>query len=202
MQPIVTTIDLFRHGEVQGGPYYRGSTDDPLTEKGWQQMRKAVAEHNDWQVIITSPLCRCLDFAQKLSGEREISLITELGFQEINFGDWEAKTADQIEQIQPDALRRFYEDPFSYPPLNGESLPVFQQRIEAAWQQVLKNQQGKSILIVTHAGVIRTLFCLLLKIPLVHSFAITVEHASFTRFSCFDSKNGVFNQLNFHNRIR
>jgi alpha-ribazole phosphatase/probable phosphoglycerate mutase len=196
---MMTTVDLLRHGEVAGGSCYRGTTDDPLTELGWQQMREAVAERDDWQLIISSPLCRCLNFAEEISVQKQRPLLVEAGFQELHFGDWEGKTAEQIEQIQPNALKMFYQDPINYPPPNGESLLVFQQRIETAWQKMLKNQQGKSILIITHAGVMRTLFCLLLKIPLVHSFAIQVDHASFTRFSCFQDENGDFIQLNFHN---
>lgn len=197
---MITTVDLLRHGDVQGGACYRGSTDDPLTEYGWQQMRKAVGGRDDWQLIISSPLGRCLDFAKQSGLQKSLPLIIEAGFQEIHFGDWEGQTAEQIGQTQPEALRRFYEQPFNYPPPNGENLAVFQQRVETAWQKTLKNQQGKSILIITHAGVIRTLFCLLLKIPLEHCFAVQVDHACFTRFSCFHSDNGDFTQLNFHNR--
>ena len=199
MQPVITTIDLLRHGEVEGGACYRGTTDDPLTELGWQQMRTAVAGRDDWQLIISSPLCRCLNFGKELGRQKQLSLITETGFQELHFGDWEGKTAEQIE---PDALRRFYEDPVNYPPPNGESLPVLEQRLEVAWQRILQNQAGKSILIVTHAGVIRTLLCLLLKVPLEKSFTIQVDHASFTRFSCFHAEDGDFIQLNYHNRLK
>lgn len=198
MQPQITTIDLLRHGEVQGGACYRGTTDHPLTAQGWQQMRNAVAKRHDWQVIVSSPLCRCLDFAEELSLQQQLPLILEPGFQEIHFGDWEGKTAEQIE---PDALKRFYEPPFNYAPPNGESLLVFRQRVENAWQQLLENQQGKAVLIVAHAGVIRILFCLLLQIPLERSFGIQVDHAGFTQFSCFHSHSGDFIQLNFHNRI-
>ena len=54
-----TLIDIIRHGEPVGGKRYRGQIDDPLSEKGWQQMRDAVAGHNPWDVIISSPLARC-----------------------------------------------------------------------------------------------------------------------------------------------
>ncbi|MHB1590203.1 MAG: histidine phosphatase family protein [Sulfuricella sp.] len=39
-----TTIDLIRHGEPVGGRRYRGRTDDPLSEKGWNQMWTAVGD--------------------------------------------------------------------------------------------------------------------------------------------------------------
>jgi broad specificity phosphatase PhoE len=198
MQPIITRIDLFRHGETEGGAYYRGSTDDALTANGWQQMRTAVTNCNDWQTIISSPLSRCLAFAKEFSQQTDIPLLIEPHFQEIHFGDWEGKKAEQISAA---ALTRFYQQPSLYPPPNGENWTAFQQRIASAWQQVLKNQRGKTVLIITHAGVIRTLFCWLLKIPVANSFAIQVEHASLTRFSCYHSELDDYMQLNFHNRL-
>ena len=42
---MLTTIDLIRHGEPVGGRKYRGQTDDPLSEKGWEQMWKAVGDY-------------------------------------------------------------------------------------------------------------------------------------------------------------
>lgn len=202
MQPVVTRIDLLRHGEVEGGGCYRGITDDALTDNGWQQMRNAVAQRDDWQVVISSPLCRCLDFAKEITRQTQRPLLVETGFQELDFGAWEGKTAAQIEETQPEALRLFYQDPLSYPPPQGENLRFFQQRIETAWQQLLKNQQGKSVLVVTHAGVIRALLSLVLKMPLVQTFAIAVNHAGFSRFSCFHSDSGDFIQLDFHNRLQ
>ncbi len=38
-----TKIDIIRHGEPIGGPRFRGhGVDDPLSEKGWEQMWNAV----------------------------------------------------------------------------------------------------------------------------------------------------------------
>jgi len=197
--PLNTTIDLLRHGEVNGLACYRGITDDPLTERGWEQMQAAV-NNNEWDLIVSSPLCRCLDFATQSSRQRKIPLNIEVGFQEINFGDWEGKTADEIEKNQPDALMAFYADPFKNSPPNGEMLTDFHQRIQNAWRQLLIQHQGKHILIITHAGVIRALFSLLLKIPIENNFSIQVNHACLSSFQCFHSEDGDFTQLNFHNR--
>jgi len=62
---LTTYIDVIRHGEPVGGRRYRGySVDDPLTKKGWAQMRAAVPETPPWQHIVSSPLKRCLEFSQ------------------------------------------------------------------------------------------------------------------------------------------
>lgn len=192
-----TCVDLLRHGEVLGSCSYRGITDDALSESGWKQMQQRVATFTDWNVIISSPLQRCLNFARALSQQRQLPLIIEAGFQEINFGDWEGKTAIQIEVEWPGSLTRFYQNPLNYAPPNSEPILVFQQRILKSWRQLLKFQQGKRVLLITHAGVIRALFSLLLKIPVKNSFALQVNHASLTRFQCFYGDPN-FIQLNFH----
>ncbi|MCK5872281.1 MAG: histidine phosphatase family protein, partial [Methylococcales bacterium] len=106
---ITTQIDLLRHGEPHGGQYYRGITDDALTKKGWQQMQQRTQTIVDWELIISSPLQRCLNFAKQLSQQRKLPLKINAGFQEINFGDWEAKTADEINQQWPAHLMKFYQ---------------------------------------------------------------------------------------------
>ena len=48
-----TTIDLLRHGQCEGGEIFRGSTDVALSEAGWQQMRHATQEEDNWDRVIT-----------------------------------------------------------------------------------------------------------------------------------------------------
>jgi broad specificity phosphatase PhoE len=172
-------------------------TDDPLSEKGWQQMRQRVTHFNHWDMIVSSPLQRCSEFGKYLSQQRQLPFMIEAGFQEINFGDWEGKTALQIETQQLGCLAAFYQDPIKNPPPNSELILDFQQRVLKSWQQLLQTQQGKHLLIITHGGVIRALFSLLLNIPLKNSFAIQVSHGGLTRFQCFHG-NPDFVQLQFH----
>ena len=78
---MITTVDFLRHGEANGGSYYRGSKNDPLTKLGWQQMNKAVAGQH-WDHIVSSPLQRCLDFAQQLSEQTKSPLHIKANWQE------------------------------------------------------------------------------------------------------------------------
>ncbi|MCK5478181.1 MAG: histidine phosphatase family protein [Methylococcales bacterium] len=190
-----TTIDFLRHGEVAGGSYYRGSTDDLLTKLGWQQMNNAVANQS-WDHIISSPLHRCLDFTQDINSKTNIPFNIEPNWQEINFGDWEGKTANQI---NPDELTLFYRDPVNNPPLNAENFSVFLSRVEQAWESLIKNHRDQHILVITHAGVIRSLFTLLLNLPIANIFNLQVDHASITRFQCFDGNPDNFVKLISHN---
>ncbi|KAF3983591.1 MAG: phosphoglycerate mutase [Methylococcales symbiont of Hymedesmia sp. n. MRB-2018] len=190
-----TTVDFLRHGEVTGGSYYLGSTDDLLSQSGWQQMHNTVA-NRCWDQIISSPLLRCSKFAHNISQQDNTPLIIEADWQEIHFGDWEGKTATQIDATE---LLLFYQDPVKYTPKNAEAFAEFIARINLAWEGLLKQHIGKHILVITHGGVIRALFALLLDLPINKLFNLQVDHASLTRFQYFQDKENAFIQLQFHN---
>lgn len=192
-----TTVDLLRHGEVLGDTCFRGVTDDPLTEQGWQQMYQQCQGHR-WQALISSPLRRCMAFAAVWAQEHQLAVEREPNLKEIDFGDWEGQTAEQLSQHTNDALEKFYADPAGYTPPNAESYAHFTQRIQQAWDNVITQYVGQHVLVVTHAGVIRVLFSQLLGIKPQQSFQIEVPHACLSRFSCFDDEVGRFVQLNFH----
>jgi len=195
-----TVVDFLRHGEVSGAACFRGVTDDPLSELGWQQMTQQC-QAGQWQSIVSSPLRRCADFAATLARNAHVELTIEQGWREIDFGDWEGLTAAQINQQNPTQLQQFYADPFGFTPPKAESYADFGGRIQTAWQQLIEKHAGTSVLVITHAGVIRFMFAQLLHLSAQNSFQIEVPHACLTRFSCFDDEDGRFVQLNFHKSL-
>jgi len=191
-----TTIDLIRHGEPVGGRVYRGQINDPLSEKGWQQMRNAVENHHPWNQIMSSTLSRCAGFSNELSKTYDIPLQFDKRFMEIGFGDWEGKSASQIRaenEIQFDA---FFEDPVKNTPPNAESLLEFEQRVLSAWEELLVENEGKHILLVGHAGVIRMIIRHVLAMPLQAMYRIQVPNAGISRLTVGGSKGQP--QLIFH----
>ena len=123
---VTTTIDLIRHGEPVGGRKYRGQIDDPLSDKGWAQMREAVGDHCPWDVIISSTLSRCLDFARELGQRSGIDMKAESRLVEIGFGEWEGRTAGELEQEEPGQVQRFLKDPLNNTPPGAETLREFE----------------------------------------------------------------------------
>lgn len=197
---IRTSVDFLRHGQAQGGNYFRGVTDDPLSELGWQQMFQQCSGKR-WDVIIASPLRRCASFAAAWSQEHRTQLVVMPEWREMDFGEWEGQTAEQISNRQPEALARFYENPAEFSSPHAEAYSEFVARIQQAWQQLLAEFAGRHILVVTHAGVIRALFSSLLAISPRQSMQIEIPHACMTRFTCFDDAAGRFVQLNFHKPV-
>jgi alpha-ribazole phosphatase/probable phosphoglycerate mutase len=176
-----TTLDLIRHGEPVGGSRYRGRTDDPLSEKGWQQMRAATARPDAWQAIVSSPLSRCHAFALELGGRLGLAVRVDERLQEVGFGAWEGRTGEQIRQDDPEALHRFYHDPVGARPAGAEPLEAFQGRVSAALEALVEDFQGRHILLVTHAGVVRAAIAHALSAPLGAIYRMHVDNAAITR---------------------
>ena len=194
-----TFFDLIRHGEPEGGPMFRGSKDDPLSTTGWQQMRRAIADHEQWDLVLTSPLKRCEAFAQELANERAIPLEIEPRFRELHFGEWEGRTAANILEQTPDALTRFWSNPVDCSPPGGEALADFSQRIRESWLHWQQRAEGKRVLLVCHGGVIGMLLAEVMSIPLERSLsAIKVPYACRSRLRVDATEHGIMSCLESH----
>jgi len=164
---LTTYIDVIRHGEPVGGRRYRGySIDDPLTEKGWSQMRAAVPKKPLWQHIVSSPLKRCLEFSQELADDLQISFSVEDNLKEIGFGEWEGKTPEEILAEDSQALEHFYQDPVNNRPDGAEPLHTFSDRVWSSYEKIITNHHQQHVLIVAHAGVARAITANILHMSL------------------------------------
>lgn len=162
------TLSFLRHGETKllaKGHVLRGQLDDPLRDKGREQMNTAFDTRlsiYNWQAIISSPLSRCAEIAGQKSTQYKLPLLLldELG--EMNFGDWEGKfTAELFEQFANE-LATWWQSPTGFTPPNGESIDVFAKRIDIALikiEQFAKANQYDKLCIISHGGVIKYLYC-------------------------------------------
>jgi alpha-ribazole phosphatase len=192
-----TLVDFIRHGEPVGGRRYRGDgVDDPLSEKGWQQMWNAVCDHQPWQRVISSPLRRCHEFAAALSERYHIPLSIDARFREVGQGSWEGISPAQLIAANEAEYRAFYADPQRNRPLGSEPLEAFGARVAAALTEVVQASAGEHLLVVAHAGVIRAALGFVLQAEPVAWYRVRVDNAAFTRF--LSGPYGL--QLEFHNR--
>ena len=136
-----------------------------------------------WDRIITSPLIRCADFARALSQRLNLPLSLDPRLVELDFGAWEGRSAADLMVSDAEALGRFWADPVTHSPPGGESLPAFQARVLAAWQDLTEQAltNGERLLVISHGGVIRVILCTLLDHPLERLLELDVSHASLTR---------------------
>ena len=195
---VTTLVDLMRHGEAVGGTRYRAQMDDPLSHSGLLEMRRAIGQERPWNVIISSPLNRCLGFAQELSESTGIPLEADDRLKEIGFGPAHDKASEEITRFDHGLAQRFYRDPTNFRPEGSEGLAEFRHRVESACHDILNRHAGKHLLIICHAGIIRMMMAQILEIPISNLFRIKVGTACVTRIEYAEQGEEFLGQLIFH----
>lgn len=185
-------LDLLRHGETELGGGLRGSLDDALTEKGWAQMRAAVAAAGPWDRLVSSPLQRCRLFAQELAARLALPLSVEADFQELHFGDWEGRSAAELMKTDEAGLGQFWSDPYGFTPPGGEPVAVFSVRVLAAIERLRAAHDGERVLLISHGGVMRLLLARARYLP--REQLLQVEAANGSLFALAVEADGVLRE--------
>lgn len=180
------TIYFVRHGETNWNHIgkYQGMTDVPLNETGLAQARACAdaLRNTHFDRIISSDLSRALVTAETIRGDRHINITVHAGLREINFGDWEAKTFTQIEELWPGLITEMYNHPDTVSLPNGESFHQVQERAWGALEPWLaENDEEETVLVACHGGTIRTLICKLLHLPISYAWNFSQGNTAITR---------------------
>jgi len=186
----ITTIDLLRNGIVEDEAVFCGSTDDLLSDQGWQQMVKALENKNDWDLIVSSKLQRCREFAELIANEEDIDIEFERDFDEIDFGLWEGLAPEKIMEEEADLLNAWWQSPTKHSPPKGEDFHQFQARVLKAFKVIVDNNQGKHILIVTDSWPIRVILMHILGLPEEHLFRLNVDYACYSQIQIHHDEIG------------
>jgi alpha-ribazole phosphatase len=171
-------LDLLRHGETELGGGLRGSLDDALTDRGWQQMREAVAARGPWDRLVSSPLQRCARFTEKLGVQLDVPVHLDKGLQELHFGAWEGCSAAALMDTDAEALGRFWADPYAFTPPDGEPVLEFSKRVLAAVERLRTAYAGQRVLLVSHGGVMRLLLARARGLPREQLLNVEVAHGA------------------------
>lgn len=154
------TIHLIRHGACEGNLQgrYIGRTESPLAMEGIRELAalKSSYAYPSAMSFYASPSTRCVDTLKILYPEAEPEVILEMA--ECDFGEWENKTAEEL-QSDPRFLRWMEKGQKASPP-GGESSVVFMQRVCAGFETLVQNLMftgTTSAVLVTHGGVIMTI---------------------------------------------
>ncbi|KII38180.1 alpha-ribazole phosphatase [Pseudomonas fluorescens] len=171
-------LDLLRHGETELGGGLRGSLDDALTEKGWEQMRAAVLEQGPWDRLVSSPLQRCARFADELAEKSGLPVELDKDLQELHFGAWEGQSAAKLMETDAEALGLFWANPYSFTPPQGEPVAAFSARVLAAVARLQAAYAGERVLLISHGGVMRLLLAQARGLPREQLLNVEVGHGA------------------------
>jgi len=151
---------LIRHTHpdvITGVCYGQTNLDTTETFKIEAEAVKTNLKGIQFTHCFSSPLQRCFKLAKELSGENIIQ--TDNRLKEMNFGDWEMMSWDEIRK--KDGAESWFNDFLHIPCPNGESYEQMIQRIQSFIQAINTLPDNSEVLIVTHAGCIRSFLTLL-----------------------------------------
>jgi broad specificity phosphatase PhoE len=166
MPSTATRVFMVRHGAtvLSAEDRFAGATDVALSEEGRKQTRR-LAERLSGENIVAvfaSPLGRTVETAQILAAPHKLEVQTRDGFREINHGRWEQMTRREVEKRFPEEAVEWEKDPYTFAPAGGESGLSVTARALPALIELVREYQGKNILVVSHKATIRLLLSSLL----------------------------------------
>jgi probable phosphoglycerate mutase len=167
-------ILLVRHGALPPNPERRftGALDIPLSDAGRAQVRalgrELGATARAVTAIVASDLTRCRETAALLARHigGNIPLHTDAALREINLGLWQGLTPAEVERTFPGQYAQRGQDMAGFCPPEGESFFCVQRRALAALERWRTRCPDGILLVVSHAGVNRTLLARYLALPL------------------------------------
>lgn len=161
---------LVRHGETDWNRQNRcqGCIDIELNEDGIRQA-KAVAQRlsaEKLDIIYSSWLKRAYDTAAYINQKFSLDIIKESALNEIDFGEWEGLTFEEM-RVRPDYdFSRWKTEPHKATFPGEGRLQAVQDRAMDFVNKTIKDNPGKNILMVSHGGILKTITLKLLDIGL------------------------------------
>jgi len=172
-----TTLVLVRHGQTQWNEEHRlqGHKNSPLTDLGKQQailVRKAL-KNKQIHCAYVSPLGRAQETMDIILGDRAIQPIEEQCLKEINLGPWEGKTKKETQCSHPNEYQWFWHQPELFQLKGAETYAELQNRIVKVTLDILKYDEGKTVLLVSHWIAIKVLLAYFTNVSLNNLTSLT-----------------------------
>jgi broad specificity phosphatase PhoE len=165
-------ILLVRHGQTDwnAAGRWQGHEDIPLNATGLEQAR-ALAEHlRDCPIsaVYSSDLKRAQMTAAVIAEAHGLTLKLDPRWRELHLGVFQGLTTNEINAKYPTEARRMREDYMGYVIPTGEARRAMQARAFAAYQQILREEPGDEIVVVSHGGTIRVVLLKLFGDDVLH----------------------------------
>lgn len=163
---------ITRHGETIWNTEKRlqGWKDSALTENGIENA-KLLGERlkdTEFDIIYASPSTRARMTAELIKGDRELIIREEENLREINLGEWEGRTHNDLQEAYPDEYHAFWNTPHLYKTKSGEDFYQLQERVKKMLNRIMEEHEDGNVLLVTHSVFIKAL--------LAHCKNASIEH--------------------------
>ena len=151
-------------------------------KKGKEQIDKITNYLKDFDIdkIYTTTSSRTKDTVKKLSELKSIEIIEKESLKEISFGDFEGLTFDEIKDKYPKEFQDMIEKGYEYKYPNGESLIDSYNRVCIELDNIISNNDDRTILICSHGGTIRNIITYLISNSYKYHWNFKIDNGSVT----------------------
>jgi broad specificity phosphatase PhoE len=164
---------------------FTGRLDVPLDDIGRSQailLSEYLRSNYKIDAIYSSDLSRVIDTVKPLSDFLGININLDPLLRETNIGRWQGKTVSEIACVEPELVEEMKKEPYYFRFPEGECESEVYQRAIASLSKIVSENEGKTVVIATHGGIIRSLLRKFLNvppdktdlIPLVNNASVTV----------------------------
>mgnify|MGYP001806701801 CR=1 FL=1 len=183
-----TRMLLLRHGQTEFSRQrrYSGRGNPELTDTGRAQADAAaryLAQLGGIDTVITSPLRRAYDTAAAAAKALGLDVTVDDELIETDFGAWEGLTFAEARERDPDLHGNWLRDTSLRPPA-GESFDDVQGRIQRLRARIIAENDGRTVLLVSHVTPIKTLLRLALDAgpSILHRLHLDLASLSIAEF--------------------
>lgn len=178
----MTRVVLVRHGQTEWNTAgrYQGQSNTELSAEGYKQAEQ-LAENfpvKNVDSIYSSDLNRAFATAQKIADKFNLEVIPDKAFRELDFGDWEGLTYEEINSQWPDEVGDFFGAPEKLKIPNGETFSQAAERAVTRLKEIIACNENKTVVIAAHGAVIRSMLATLMHIPLHYIWSIRQDNTA------------------------
>jgi alpha-ribazole phosphatase len=181
----MSEILFVRHAETDMAGTFCGHSDPELSAKGHSQLTELLHEIRNETIgaVYTSDLRRARTTANAIAEAFGVECHASAELREINFGQWEGLRWEDIERRDEIYARKWAAEYPNLPAKNGENFHEFKRRVlaEVRFLSTEAERKNWSIIVVTHAGVLRTILTTLHGYSEEYALECTRSYCSIVR---------------------
>ena len=167
----LTTLLLVRHGESEANRsgIFAGNLDADLQDRGLVQAKRSaeyIAENYKVDAVYASDLKRAYKTGKAIADRLGLSITTDSRLREIRAGEWDGKRFSDLPLLFPNDFSLWMSDIGNSACTGGESVKQLSERIMSALTDIAEQNDGKTLVIATHATPIRVAQTAMSGLPL------------------------------------
>ena len=182
-----TRIIAVRHGETEWNKnrLLQGHKHSPLTGLGVKQAEAAGKGLSHFRIdsFYTSDLGRAVQTAEIISSIIGIGFSTDKRLRERSLGLFEGFSRDDVKSRYPEDAGLYESRKNDYRIPGGESIDDLSARTVSCAEEKAASNTGKTVLFVTHGGVLECFLSKTLRIPMTKDRNYSLYNASINSFT-------------------